>query len=690
MKREVTPLNRVLVASVALAACGAPLLAVAAGVTGADIDEVVVTAQRIRLSGTPRAASEGTVLSDQLENRPLLRVGELLEVVPGLIVTQHTGDGKANQYFLRGFNLDHGTDFATRVEGIPANMPTHGHGQGYMDINFVIPELVDRIVYRKGTYYPELGNFSAAGAAEMSYRDTAEPFVAFTGGEEGYARLVAGGSTDYAGGNLLFGFEHDRTDGPWVLAENLRKYNGIARWSRKTDTSGLSVNLMGYDGDWTATDQIPQRAVDSGLIDRFGYIDPSNGGNTHRYSLSAQGYKKSEGGRLDYSAYALDYQLNLFSNFTYALNPVQGDQFEQEDKRHVYGGALTWDQPFTLGRAESHWRVGVDVRHDDIAPVGLHLTQERVRYATIREDEVKQTLTGLWTGVATQWTPWLRSELGIRADRFDYDISSDLAANSGSGNDTLSSPKVSVALGPWNDTEFFLAAGRGFHSNDARGATITVDPTDGVTPVDRVTPLAKAKGSEVGMRTSLIPNSQLSLSVWQLDLDSELLFVGDGGSTEATRPSRRTGVEIGFYSKPRNWLIIDADYAWSKARFRDPDPVGDRIPGAVEAAASLGLAVDTPSGWFGGIRLRYLGPAALIEDDSVRSPSSTLVNLTAGRRLGERWKVSFGVYNLLDRKANDIAYFYESQLAGESAPVEDIHFHPVEPRALRATVEVMF
>jgi outer membrane receptor protein involved in Fe transport len=356
----------------------------------------------------------------------------------------------------------------------------------------------------------------------------------------------------------------------------------------------------------------------------------------------------------------------------------------------VYGGALSWDQPFALGSAGSHWRTGIDARHDAIAPVGLHLTQARARYTTIRADEVQQTLTGLWTAVSTQWTPWLRSELGARADRFDYDVASNLAANSGFGHDTLVSPKASLALGPWRDTEFFLATGRGFHSNDARGATITVDPVDGVTPADRVTPLAKAKGSEVGVRTARIPRTQLSLSLWQLDLDSELLFVGDGGTTEATRPSRRQGIELGVYSKPRDWLIIDADYAWSKPRFRDNDPVGDRIPGAVEAAASLGVAVDLPSGWFGGMRLRYLGPASLIEDDSVRSPSSTLVNLTAGRRIGERWKLSLGVYNLFDRKANDIEYFYESQLAGESAPVEDLHFHPVEPRTVRATVEVKF
>jgi outer membrane receptor protein involved in Fe transport len=353
----------------------------------------------------------------------------------------------------------------------------------------------------------------------------------------------------------------------------------------------------------------------------------------------------------------------------------------------VLGGAVSWQQPVRLGSVESEWRVGLDVRRDDIDPVGLHLTTARGRYLTIREDAVKQTLTGLWTALSTRWTPWLRSELGVRADRFDVDVSSSLAANSGSGNDTLTSPKISIALGPWRDTELFLATGRGFHSNDARGATITVDPNDGVTPVDRVTPLAAARGSEIGLRTALIPRTQLSIALWQLDLASELLFIGDGGNTEATRPSRRRGVELGLYARPRDWLIIDADYAWSNPRFRDSDPSGDRIPGAVEAAASLGIAVDLPSGWFGGLRLRYLGPAALIEDNSVRAPSSTLVNLDIGRRISDQWKFTLGVYNLFDRAANDITYFYESQLPDESAPFEDLHFHPAEPRTVRGTVQ---
>lgn len=677
----------------ALLAANGPALA--AGVTGANLEEIVITAGRIVLQGEPRAASEGTVLGEQLAARPLLRVGELLEVVPGLIVTQHTGDGKANQYFLRGFNLDHGTDFSTRVEGMPVNMPTHAHGQGYMDLNFVIPELTDRIVYRKGTYYPELGNFSAAGAADLGYVDRlAEDFVSLEIGGNGYRRGVAAGSWDLAGGALLAGAEIDRSDGPWTLPQDLRKWNGVLRWSRSGEASGVSVAAMAYRGRWTATDQIPLRAVESGAIGRYDAIDATTGGESRRDSLSAQGFRAFGDARLDWSAYVIDYHLELFSNFTYALDEENGDQFEQYDDRRVYGGALAWSQPLPLGAEGSTLRAGVDLRHDDIDPVGLYLTTARERYATLREDEVRQTLAGVWTGLNSRWTGWLRTELGARWDRLEYRVRSDLAANSGSGSDDLLSPKASVTLGPWRDTEFFVAAGRGFHSNDLRGATIAVDPADpGCTVADGclepATPLVAATGYEVGLRTALLPRMQVAVALWRLDLDSELLFVGDGGATEATRPSRREGFELGLYARPVDGVILDADYARSRPRFTDLDPAGDRIPGAIERAASVGITAQLPSGWFAGARLRYLGPAALVEEDSVRSPSSTLLNLQAGYRW-QRWRVTAAVYNALGERSNDITYFYESRLPGEAEPVADIHFHPVEPRALRVTLEARF
>jgi outer membrane receptor protein involved in Fe transport len=301
-----------------------------------------------------------------------------------------------------------------------------------------------------------------------------------------------------------------------------------------------------------------------------------------------------------------------------------------------------------------------------------------------------QTSYAAYAGIASQWTDFMRTMVGLRADRFEFDVDAGLAANSGRTSDSIMSPKFELVLGPWSKTELFVNVGRGFHSNDARGATITVEPTDPTTPAERVDALVGATSVDVGLRTAVLPDTQVSLSAWSLKLDSELLFVGDAGTTEASRASERRGLEAAVIWNPLRWLIVDADLAWSRARFSDFDPAGDRIPGAVESVASIGLAVDHPSGWFGGARFRHFGAAPLIEDDSVRSKPTTLVNLEVGRRFFERYKVSAALYNVFDSEDSDITYFYESQLPGESAPVADIHFHPVEPRTLRFTLAATF
>jgi len=667
-----------------------PLVGWAAGVPG-KLEEVTISAKRVELLASADSASVGTVLAKQLQNRPILRTGEVLEVVPGLIVTQHSGDGKANQYFLRGFNLDHGTDFATRVDGLPVNMPTHGHGQGYSDINFLIPELVERIDYKKGTYYADEGNFSAAGAADVRYARTLERSIASLGaGQYGYRRALAALSSEAAGGDLLIGLDYQHSDGPWDLKEGFRKVNGLLKYTRGDTDAGFGLTAMGYDGKWTSTDQIPLRAVESGDLSRFGYIDPTDGGETHRYSLSGDWWRQVGEGRLTALAYAIDYRLDLISNFTYFLDQADGDQFGQFDDRKIFGGNVRYTLPLTLGGLESELASGVEIRHDDISPVGLYHTSERERLAAIREDSVSQTSYSAYLSQGIAWSPRFRTTLGLRADYFRFDVDSSLSANSGKANDSIVSPKLTMVFGPWATTEVFVNLGEGFHSNDARGTTITIDPTDGVTPAERVNPLVKARGGEIGLRTTPVGGLQLAASVWTLGLDSELLFVGDGGTTEPSRESRRKGVELAVYYAPTSWLIVDADLAWSHARFTDDDPAGDRIPNAVDRVASLGISINRPTGWSGGARLRYLGPAALIEDNSVRSASTTLLNLDVGYQFTPSVKGSIEMLNALDQKANDITYFYESQLRGESEPVEDIHFHPVEPRTVRASVTVRF
>jgi len=647
--------------------------------------------------GSSDAASQGTIRAELLKSRPALRPGEVLEFVPGLIVTQHSGDGKANQYFLRGFNLDHGTDFATTVNGLPVNMPTHGHGQGYSDLNFLIPELVDRIEYRKGPYFAKNGDFAAAGSADIAYRSSLdENFVALTLGQRQYRRFVGAGSTALGGGlNLLGAVEVQHNDGPWKAPEHLRKSNGVVTLSGGTRAEGWSAGLMGYDAKWTSTDQVPERLIDAGTYNgqpfgRFDAIDTSDGGQTRRSSLSGEWHRSGDGASTRVAAYAMDYRLKLFSNFTYAMErPDDGDQFSQQDERRVYGVSATHAFEHRVGGLPAQTELGLQVRHDRIH-VGLYDTVERRIVGTTRVDDVQQTLGGVYGQTAVELTPWLRGIVGLRADQARFKVDSRLeAANSGRSSAHLFSPKFALIAGPWAKTEFFFNAGRGFHSNDARGTTAALDPKSG-DAVSRVPGLVAARGLELGARTEWFPGLQSSLAVWKLDFDSELVYVGDAGATEANRPSRRRGVEWNNRYVPMPWLLIDADLAWTHARFADFDAAGDRIPNAVDKVGSVAVSLRELGPWSASLQWRYLGSGALIEDNSVRSRSSLTTNLRVSRKLWQHAELTVDVFNLLDRRLNDIEYFYESQLRGEAAPVADRHVHPAEPRTVRVTLKLGF
>lgn len=646
---------------------------------------------------TGEAANQGYVPRAQLENRPLLRPGELLETVPGLIVTQHSGDGKANQYFLRGFNLDHGTDLATTVAGMPANMRTHAHGQGYTDLNFVIPELVSGIAYKKGTYFAEEGDFSAAGAVRIDYVDHLPQGIAqFELGERNYRRGLLASSIAVGLGTLLYGFEWLSEDGPWVVSEGVHKLNGVLRYTVPLGGGErFSVTGMAYKNAWQSTDQVPLRAINEGLISRFGAIDPTDGGAASRYSLSADWVRPLSDGQVKANAYVIKSRLQLFSNFTYALNnPVQGDQFEQFENRVTTGvnASRTWLG--TLAGHDSETEIGSQTRYDRLDPISLYNTQDRQPYALVRSDTVNETSTALYLRNSTQWLPWLRTTAGVRADQFWYNVASNNPFNSGSGSDHILAPKLSVVLSPTARTDVFVNWGRGYHSNDVRGATTTVDPVTG-NPVQKVSVLVPATGYEIGVRTKdVAPNLQLSASLWRLDIGSELVFSGDTGTTEPSRPSRRTGVELAAYYKPMPELILDADAAFSRARFRDSQPIGNDIPEAIETTASAGVSW-TQDRWTLGARLRYFGPRPLIEDNSVRSASSFLVNLKLGYRVRKNLRVFVEVLNVLNKQVNDIDYYYASLLRGEASPldangvatgIDDHHVHPAEPRTVRAGV----
>lgn len=651
--------------------------------------EILVFGSDFNLSGSPLTAAEGIVFDTQLELRPISRTAELLEFVPGMIATQHSGEGKANQYFVRGFNLDHGTDFALRLDSMPINMPTHGHGQGYADINFLIPELVGRLNYRKGPYYADGGDFATAGSAQFVYADSLdEGMLNLTVGENDYQRLFVGDSFEVLSGQLTLAGDVNRYNGPWVLDQNLNSRKALIKYHQETGQHSWSLTGMTYLNDWDATDQIPLRAVKNGSLSRWGNIDPTAGGKTRRNSLSfAWQENLGPDDQWNFSAYLMHYKLDLFSNFTYfAADPVRGDQFQQADDRQVAGLETEYRRRLQTA-IPTEVTFGFQNRYDDI-DVGLYLTEKRSVYETVRADNVEQALNSLYASVEHQWTDRFRSVAGLRADHYSFDVAAGIAANSGKGEDFLVSPTLSLIFTPFDGLETFLSAGQGFHSNDARGTVATIDPASGDT-IDPVDPLAKARSYEAGFRTSLIPKTQIALTAFTMRLSSELIYVGDAGNTEAVDPSERHGLELSGLYSPTNWLLFDGDVSYTDAHLRG---VGedDRIGNAVKHTASLGMIVNDLNNWSGGIRMRYLGEAPLGEASRPKSESTFLVNAQTSYQFNPGLSVTLELLNVLDSDDRDITYFYESQLPGETAPIEDIHFHPVEPRTVRLSLQMKF
>ncbi len=655
------------------------------------IEEVVVTGRSQVLVGEARTASEGVVGQMDLAIRPLLRPGDVLEAVPGLIVTQHSGSGKSNQMFLRGFNLDHGTDFATWIDGMPVNMRSHGHGQGYTDINFLIPETIEKMTFVKGPYHAELGDFSSAGGVHIdTFERMPENRLTFAAGGNGFGRLLGMGGTQLGDLTLSGAIEGQVYDGPWRdIEEDVEKINGLLKLAGSDDVSNWSATAMYYDNEWNSADQIPTRAVQQNLIDELGSIDDTLGGDSTRASLSAQYTHQHESHRSQWNAYVIDYEMTLWSNFTYLLDdPDNGDQFRQRDDRTIFGGSY---QRFWVSGQQEHFHhsLGVELRYDDVDTVGLYRTFRRERLDTVREDNLEQGSVGLYYELAWRLSSQWRAVLGVRGDFYWFDVDADDPANSGDDTDEIFSPKASLIYAVSDTTEIYLSGGYGFHSNDARGVVQSVDPVSGesVRPVD---PLVESKGAELGFKTQWKEKWNTSLAAWYLELDSELLFVGDAGATEASRGSERWGVELNNYWMLTDVWSLELDVAWTDAEFSNDAPEGNEIPGALETVVSGAISAQYPSGWFGSLRARYFDEAPLVDDGSVESDGSTMVNLALGW-IGQSWRVQADVLNLLDSDDHDIDYFYASRLPDEpEAGVEDIHYHVFEPRQFRVAVSYTF
>jgi len=691
---------------------------------GEDDGDATLQTVTITASGASNmtAASAGDVTQEQLANQPLLRPAAVLENVPGLIVTQHSGEGKANQYFLRAFNLDHGTDLALEVDDMPVNMPTHAHGQGYADLNFLIPELVADLRYKKGPYYADEGDFATAGTARIDLIDRAPSSVMLGYGEDGYRRTLFVGSTAFAAGTLLAAGEIYHDDGAFDVPDDYHRLNGVLRYLYGAPDDYFTVTAMAYSGRWNATDQVPERAIDAGIIDRFGSLNPSDGGESSRSSISFNQVHRSDTDQEQLTAYVIRYKLDLWSTFTYYLrDPTDGDQMLQHDDRVVYGikGSKSWFAH--LRSAPMINLVGIQARADDIRDVGIFPTFQRQILGTTQNAGVVESSAALYAENTVQWREWLKTVAGVRADLFDFDVrdrmqnadgscdlrSDPLGCDTGNRRASIFSPKLGVVLGPWARTTYFINLGNGYHSNDARGVT-----RSGQNPQDSpVTPLTRATSAEIGLSSQLLPRWNASLDAFELKLKSELVFDGDAGVTMPSGASTRTGVEWGNTYHLNPWLSAELNGAVTRARF-DHDTLPDDL-GCSEAAAShpclqpvaivgryipnsptnvidAALTARPASGWFGVLRARHFGQSPLLEDDSARSPAYTTVDAQIGFESPRQWRVALEVFNIANVRWNDIEYYYVSRLRSEPVPQADYVVHPGVPRTVRAHFQLWF
>ncbi len=632
------------------------------------VEDVLVFGRSLEQIGNAEAASEGTVGGADLAIRPLLKVAELLEAVPGMVAAQHSGSGKANQYFMRGFNLDHGTDFTNYVDDVPFNLRSHGHGQGYLDVNGLIPETVDRIDYRKGTYRADTGDFSMAGASFMSTIDHLdESFVALETGDYGWQRLAGGTTFELAGGELTTIAVAKSYDGPWELEEDLDHKSIWSKYVKETSFGTLRASTSIYSATWAPTEQIPESAIGTAVCeDEFCALDTTARGETDRWINTLQ----LDGDDWRASLYAQYYDWQMSSDPTYA------EQINQFDERWTFGGRLEKDYDLSSNLTAT---AGGEFRYDNASEVGVDFYNNGVFLAENGKNQIKETSVAVYGELNYRASDKLRVLAGLRADTYNFDVTAlNTLSQEGEDSDSIISPKLGLAYRLTDQVEAYANWGYGFHSNDARGVVNDTDPVDG---------LVKGEGYETGIR---FENSDVKLTatLWWLTLGSELSFVGDSNSVEPKGGSEREGLELVAFWNPVDWLAIDAVYAVSDANYTDPiEAGGPNIEGAVEDTGQIGITAHLEK-WELSSRLRYLGEYALTPDNAERAGSSTSLNLRAAREF-DNFTLYGELINATDESNKDIVYFYETNVTGLGISEGRVS-RASEPRTVRLGVKFEF
>jgi outer membrane receptor protein involved in Fe transport len=684
-------------------------------------ETISVTASRQDLIGVAETASEGSVTQQELELRPVYRVGQLLESVPGLVVTVHSGEAKAYQYLLRGVNLDHGIDFANFVDDVPVNRPSNAHGQGYSDLNFVIPQLLAGVDYTKGPYYAAIGDFGAVGSEHIRLTDDLPNQISTSIGTLGDEEIFGGGTYHFDdGGRLLGAADFSRVDGPYTHPDNFRKIALASRYSQGTDTDGYDVTAMYYKGQGRFSTDVPQRAIEDGMIDEFGTLDPTDGAQSQRWSLSSHYATEGDDWALKTNAYYIHSTQVLWNNFTHFLfDPVNGDQEQQDETRNTLGGALAYTRSTGFAGIESDTTFGMQERYDNEYVDRRH-TKDRivldycndgdgdfsVGETACTADLITINDAAPYVSNTTRWLPWLRTTVGARYDYANATDHSVLTGFDGSAQRFLFQPKGNVTFGPWFETEFYVSAGKGFHSDDIRGVLGTVPVQGTPLAIGPVSLLARTYGEEFGIRNASIPGLQIQLALFRQDFGSEEIYDQDAGMDQATAPSRREGFELSAQYRPFPWLELNTDIAATKARFFLNQNAlasayqitgGTYIANAPKYTASFGALVDNLGRWSGAVEQRILGPQPLTDGPSdPRGRGYSETNLEVGYKITEHLKAELAIFNLFDQKAYSAEFYYATNITPAEAAkygtagVNDYQVHPLEPLSARFTLTMTF
>ena len=646
----------------------------------AEVEQAGPNQSTLVLGSKPiSAASAFSVQDRDFQLRPIGSVQDILRVTPGLVVVQHSGGGKANQYFLRGFDADHGTDLAMSIDGVPINMVSHAHGQGFADTNFIIPEVVERVEITKGPYFASQGDFATAGAVNMVSRDEFEHSAVVAGfvgtpghGSAGYRGLIiASPKFEQLPVKATFAAEVGRNNGPFENPEGWDKYKLFNKLTfNPTPVSSLSLTEMSYAGNWHGSGQIPARAVDQGLISRFGSLDPDEGGNTARHQLVLQ-YRlhPTETSEFRAMAYAATYRFNLFSNFTlYLRDPDNGDEIEQIDRRTFYGAKVSYRVLHQVGRVTLDTTVGADARNDDIHEE-LWDTLHRRQLTAVRGNDVHESFVGAYFNEEIAPARWLRADLGARADLLSFAVDNRLAATdpaspvSGVDGAHQLSPKASVIVTPLDrpgaQLDVYANYGHGFHSNDVRG--VFAQPA--------VTPLARAQGEELGARARLWKTWDLAATLWQMDLASETVWSGDDGTTRVSDPTNRKGIELESRYELTPWLAADLELTFTKSQFTTDGENGGGLALAPKRTWAGGLSGRHPLGpgvGRGGLRFYGIGDRPATDDGALTAPGFTQFDLHLGYR--HRWfDIALDIENLLNGTFRSAQFSTVSRLHDEPA-----------------------